>query len=48
MGQAQRSRRAVLIVEDDAELPYLTGPLLENEKMDTIQCGSAEATLQRC
>jgi CheY-like chemotaxis protein len=34
-----------LIVEDDAELRYLTAALLEDEQMDTIQCGSAEAAL---
>jgi CheY-like chemotaxis protein len=45
MGKAQQKRRAVLIVEDDAELRYLTAALLEDEQMDTIQCGSAEAAL---
>jgi len=45
MGQAQQKRRAVLVVEDDAELRYLTAALLEDEQMDTIQCESAEAAL---
>ena len=33
MGQAQQSR-AVLIVEDDAELRRLTAALLEDEQLD--------------
>jgi hypothetical protein len=45
MGQVQQSRRAVLIVEDDAELRYLTAARLEDEQIDTIQCESAEAPL---
>jgi DNA-binding NtrC family response regulator len=45
MGQAQQTRRAVLIVEDDAELRSLTAALLEDEKLDTIECESAEAAL---
>jgi CheY-like chemotaxis protein len=45
MGQAQQSCRAVLIVEHDAELRYLTGALLEDEQTDTIQHGSAKAAL---
>jgi DNA-binding NtrC family response regulator len=45
MGQAQQSRRAVLIAEDDAELRYLTAALLKDEQIDTIQCESAEAAL---
>jgi len=45
MGQAQRKRRAVLIVEDDAELRHLTAALFEDEKVDTIECESAEAAL---
>jgi DNA-binding NtrC family response regulator len=45
MGQAQQRRRAVLIVEDDAELRSLTAALLENEQLDTIECESAEAAL---
>jgi DNA-binding NtrC family response regulator len=44
MGQAQQKRRAVLIVEDDAELRSLTAALFE-EEMDTIECESAEAAL---
>ncbi len=43
MGQAQQKRRAVLVVEDDAELRSLTAALLEDEQMDTIECESAEA-----
>jgi len=36
MGQTQQKRRAVLIVEDDAELRHLTAALFEDEKVDTI------------
>src|SRR5262245_5296502 len=45
MGQAQQKHRAVLIVEDDAELRGLTAALLEDEEIDTIECESAEAAL---
>jgi hypothetical protein len=45
MGQAQQKRRAVLIVEDDAELRSLTAALFEDEKVDTIECESVEAAL---
>jgi DNA-binding NtrC family response regulator len=45
MGQAQQKRRAVLIVEDDAELRRLTVALLEDGELDTIECESAEAAL---
>ena len=45
MGQAQQKRRALLIVEDDAELRSLTAALFEDEQMDTIECESAEAAL---
>ena len=45
MGQAQQKHRAVLIVEDDAELRSLTAALLEDEEIDTIECESAEAAL---
>src|SRR5215475_9559139 len=45
MGQAQPKRRAVLIVEDDAELRGLTAALLEEEQVETIECESAEAAL---
>jgi CheY-like chemotaxis protein len=45
MGQAQQTHRAVLIVEDDAELRSLTAALFEDEKVDTIECESAEAAL---
>ena len=45
MGQDQQKRRAILIVEDDAELRSLTAALFEDEKLDTIECESAEAAL---
>jgi CheY-like chemotaxis protein len=45
MGQAQQKRRAVLIVEDDAELRRLSAALFEDERLDTIECESAEAAL---
>src|SRR5437588_10337895 len=45
MGQAHQKRRAVLIVEDDAELRSLTAALFEDEQMDAIECESAEAAL---
>jgi CheY-like chemotaxis protein len=45
MGQAQQKRRAVLIVEDDAELRSLTAALFEDEQVETIECESAEAAL---
>jgi DNA-binding NtrC family response regulator len=45
MGQAQQTRRAVLIVEDDAELRSLTAALFEDEQLETIECESAEAAL---
>ena len=45
MGQAQQTRGAVLIVEDDAELRSLTVALLKDEQLDTIECESAEAAL---
>jgi CheY-like chemotaxis protein len=45
MGQGQQKRRAVLIVEDDAELRHVTAALFEDEKLDTIECESAEAAL---
>jgi len=38
MGQAQQKHRAVVIVEDDAELCSLTAALFEDEQMDTIEC----------
>jgi len=44
MGQARQKRRAVLLVEDDAELRDLTAQLLD-EEFDTIECESAEAAL---
>ncbi len=45
MGQGQQKRPAVMIVEDDAELRNLTVALLEDGKVDTIECESAEAAL---
>ena len=45
MGQAQQKHRAVLIVEDDAELRHLTVALFEDEQMDAVECESAEAAL---
>ena len=45
MGQAHQKRRAILIVEDDAELRSLTTALFEDEQVDTIECESAEAAL---
>ena len=45
MGQAQQKRRAVLVVEDDADLRILMAALFEDEQMDTIECESAEAAL---
>jgi CheY-like chemotaxis protein len=44
MGHAQQSR-AVLIVEDDAELRSLAAALFEDQQVDTIECKSAEAAL---
>jgi DNA-binding NtrC family response regulator len=45
MGQAHPKRRAVLIVEDDAELRGLSAALLEEGELETIECESAEAAL---
>ena len=45
MEQAQQNRRAVLVVEDDAELRRLAARLLEDGELDTIECESAEAAL---
>jgi DNA-binding NtrC family response regulator len=45
MGQVQQKRRAVLIVEDDAELRSLMAALFEDGQVDTIECESAEAAL---
>ena len=45
MEQAQQNRRAVLIVEDDAELRGFAARLLEDDELDTIECESAEAAL---
>ena len=45
MEQTQQNRRAMLVVEDDAELRCLAARLLEDSKLDTIECESAEAAL---
>jgi DNA-binding response OmpR family regulator len=45
MGQVQQKRRAVLLVEDDAELRGLTAKLFDEGEFDTIECESAEAAL---
>jgi len=45
MGQAEHKRRAVLVVEDDAELRAMTVALLEDGEVDAIECESAEAAL---
>jgi CheY-like chemotaxis protein len=44
MGQS----RAVLIVDDDAELRSLMATLLEDGQLDIIECESAEQRLQLC
>jgi CheY-like chemotaxis protein len=44
-GQVRPKRRTVLIVEDDAELRWLTATLLEESEIDAIECESAEAAL---
>jgi CheY-like chemotaxis protein len=45
MGQARPRRRTALVVEDDAELRWLTATLLEESELDIIECESAEAAL---
>jgi DNA-binding NtrC family response regulator len=45
MGRAQHKHRAVLIVEDAADLRRLTAAMLEDEQLDIIECESAEAAL---
>src|SRR5712691_5897930 len=45
MGQAQPIRRTALIVEDDADLRWLTATLFEESEFDVIECESAEAGL---
>jgi two-component system, response regulator PdtaR len=45
MGQARPTNRAVLIVEDDAEVRSLAATLLEDEHLNIIECESAEAAL---
>ena len=47
MGEAQQNRRAVLIVEDDAELREFAARLLEDGELDTIECESAEYPASR-
>jgi CheY-like chemotaxis protein len=45
MGQAKPKRRTALVVEDDAELRWLTATLLEESELDIVECESAEAAL---
>ena len=45
MGQARPKRRTALVVEDDAELRWLTATLLEESEFDIVECESAEAAL---
>ena len=47
MGQAQQKRRAVLIVEDDAELRSLTAALFEDEQVAS-SAKAQKPRLQRC
>ncbi len=44
MGQAREKSRAVLIVEDDAEVRSLAATL-EDKQLNVIECESAEAAL---
>ena len=43
--QSSPQRRLALIVEDDAELRWLTSALLEESELDIVECESAEAAL---
>jgi CheY-like chemotaxis protein len=45
MGQARPPRRIALVVEDDAELRWLSATLLEESELDIVECESAEAAL---
>ena len=45
MAQARPPKRTALIVEDDAELRWLTAALLEESELEIIECESAEAAL---
>jgi CheY-like chemotaxis protein len=45
MGQARPPRRTALVVEDDAELRWLSATLLEESELDIVECESAEAAL---
>jgi DNA-binding NtrC family response regulator len=45
MGQARPQRGIAVIVEDDADLRWLTATLLEESDLDIIECESAEAAL---
>ena len=45
MGQARPQRGIAVIVEDDADLRWLTATLLEESELDIIECESAEAAL---
>jgi DNA-binding NtrC family response regulator len=44
-GRSGQQRRIALIVEDDADLRWLTATLLEESELDIIECESAEAAL---
>jgi CheY-like chemotaxis protein len=43
--QSSPQRRLAVIVEDDAELRWLTSALLEESELDIVECESAEAAL---
>jgi DNA-binding NtrC family response regulator len=45
MGTRESRRGTALIVEDDADLRWLTATLLEESDFDAIECESAEAAL---
>jgi len=45
MARVKSKRRKVLIVEDDAELRLLMKMVLEESKLDIIECDSAEMAL---
>ena len=45
MGQARPPRRIALVVEDDAELRWLSATLLDESELDIVECESAEAAL---
>jgi DNA-binding NtrC family response regulator len=45
MGTREPKRATALVVEDDAELRWLTATLLEESNFDAVECESAEAAL---